>query len=250
MIVHARGSGIGTLVGATGFLGVIVTLDLLQPTYDFRRQLISELVYGAGGRWLVAAFALLAASVFLAARGLRSGGASRLVQVLMHGAALGFLAAGIWTLRDAPLLHVSAVAFAFVSLVSSMALLPRTPHIAHIISPSTSWLLAGVATLSVGMADTLLPLAIAQRITAATTLLWLIIVGWNLTRMTTAQMRPNPDHRLRDSFSPIERPALQMYNRDHSHVIRVRLVRYGVAIKSLQETPTDGYFEPGGTRPH
>ncbi len=184
--IASRTAGFGAILGAAGFACIVALLHFMQSGYDFRRQLISELADGVGGSAMFSAFLMLGTSVLCVERGLQPPANTHSVRAALVLSCIGFVGAGIWTLRAATLIHVFAVAFAFVTLVLAMVILPGRPgRDSPYISRRISWMLAAGAAVSVASADTLISLGIAQRITAFCALAWLTLVGAGVIR--TAQ---------------------------------------------------------------
>ena len=145
---------------------------------------MSELALGRHGWAMFVAFVSLAAAVFGLQAAIAGFGGSPIYRVLLGFAALLFLVAGVFPLGITSLIHISAIAFAFVLSVLGMYLFPASAGHASFAAPrALSWpLAAGVAT-SVALGESVIPMGIAQRLAAACLLLWLGIVGWRLSRV-------------------------------------------------------------------
>ena len=171
--------------GALLFLSVVVGLHLLQPGYDPRTQLMSELVFGRGGGAMLLAFAGLAASMWGAQMAVGSLGGSRSLRVLLIAGAALFMAAGLFPLGERAAIHIGAISVAFVAAVLAMYLFPRLGRAAAQASPHyIAWPLAGAVAASVAAGHSILPMGIGQRAAAAFLLVWFLVTGWRFRRMT------------------------------------------------------------------
>jgi len=169
------------LIGIATFLAVVVPLHFLQPGYDSSNQLMSELALGPYGRAMLAAFAGLALAAFGIQSAIGAYGASRSLRVLLAGAALFFLAAGVFPLGSASEIHIAAIAVAFVLSVLAMYLFPTDAgRAASAVPRALSWSLAAGVAASVALGHSVLPIGIGQRLAAACLLVWLSILGWRL----------------------------------------------------------------------
>jgi hypothetical protein len=165
------------------FVMVVFILHLLQPGYDPRYQLMSELALGQHGWAMFLAFLGLASAVFGVQVAVANSGGSRGYRFLLDAAALFFLAAGIFPLGAASLIHVSAIATAFVLSVLAMYLFPTKAGRASAVAPrAVSWLLAVGVASSIALNQFSMPMGISQRLAAACMLAWLGIVGWKLIK--------------------------------------------------------------------
>ena len=155
----------------------------MQPDYDGRYQLMSELALGPYGWAMLPAFCFFAVSVLGIQQGLRSVHSAISIRVILVVAAFSLLAAGIFPLGQASNLHIALVAFAFVMLVLAMYLLPsQAGDLSSSLIRSVSWTLAAATALSVLAGHSLLPMGIAQRLAAGWVLLWLCFLAWQLVR--------------------------------------------------------------------
>lgn len=178
-----RWSGLLSIASVIGFVTIIVSLHLMQPDYDGRHQLMSELALGPYGWAMLPAFSFFALSILGIQQGLRSTGCSAFVRLILVAAAASFLGAGIFPLGQASDLHIALVAFAFVLLVLAMYLLPsQAGGLASPLLHVMSWALAAVTAVSVFAGQSLLPIGIAQRLAAGSVILWLCFLGWQLIR--------------------------------------------------------------------
>ncbi|CAK0779609.1 membrane hypothetical protein [Gammaproteobacteria bacterium] len=162
-----------------------MALHFLQPDYDPSHQLMSELSLGSHGWAMLVAFTFLALAVSACLAGLRHMGASIGIQILLLVCTTSFLGAGIFPLGVASELHISLVAAAFIAMVLVMYLLPSETLNGCKMFRLPSWTLAGSTALSVLLGENVLPMGIAQRIAAASIVLWLIWVSflmWKCSR--------------------------------------------------------------------
>jgi hypothetical protein len=172
------------MAGVAMFVVVVVGLHLLQPGYDPQRQLMSELVLGQHGWTMFLAFLGIAAAMFGIQIGISNCGAGRWYRFLLNATALLFLAAGIFPLGKTTLIHIGAIAIAFVLSVFAMYFFPIHAGRASSAGPrAISWSLAAGFTAGIALSQLGLPMGISQRIAAACLLLWLGIVGWKLLRL-------------------------------------------------------------------
>jgi hypothetical membrane protein len=152
-----------SIVGAAAFVIIVAVLHLLQPAYDGRYQLMSELALGPHGWAMLPAFGCLAVSVAGVQQGLLSLRAHWPIQFLLVTAAVCLLGAGVFRLGDATELHVALVAVAFVLLVLAMYLAPS--QVRDLSSPrvkAVSWALAVATAFGVLGGHSVLPLGIGQ----------------------------------------------------------------------------------------
>jgi len=172
-----------TMVGVAMFVMIVFLLHLLQPGYDLRYQLMSELALGLHGWAMVLAFLGLALAMFGVRLAISNSGGSRGYRFLLDAAALFFLAAGVFPLGAASLIHISAIAVAFVLSVLAMYLFPTYGGIAKSLVPRAfSWLLAVGVAASIALSQLTMPMGISQRLAAACLIVWLGVVGWKLCR--------------------------------------------------------------------
>jgi hypothetical protein len=177
-------SAMATLIGVAMFIVVVLILHLIQSGYEARHQLISELALGQHGWAMFVAFLGLATAVLGVQGAIAAFGGSHGYRVLLGAAALLFLTAGIFPLGATSLIHISAIATAFVLSVLAMYLFPTCAGRASVAAPrAVSWSLAAGVAVSVALGNSVIPMGIAQRLAAACLLLWLGIVGWRLCRL-------------------------------------------------------------------
>jgi hypothetical protein len=173
-----------SLIGVAMFVVVVTVLHLIQSEYEPRHQLMSELALGRHGWAMFAAFLGLSTAVAGVQVAIAPFGGSHGYRVMLGAAALLFLAAGIFPLGATSLIHIGAIAIAFVFSVLAMYLFPKYAGRASFAAPRpVSWTLAAGVAVSVALGDSVMPIGIAQRLAAACLLLWLGIVGWRLSRI-------------------------------------------------------------------
>ncbi len=172
-----------TMLGVAIFIIVVLTLQQIQPGYDPRYQLMSELALGQHGWMMFFAFFGFAIALLGVQLAIADFIASHGYRILLGAAALFFLVAGIFPLGETSFIHISAIAIAFVLSVLAMYLFPTAASRAAAAAPrSISWSLAAGVAVSVALGAHVIPMGIAQRLAAACLLLWLGIVGWRLVR--------------------------------------------------------------------
>ena len=117
----------------------------------------------------------------LARRASAAAGRTRMVQIVLAVAALGFLGAGVFPLGRASELHISLIAIAFVAVVVAMYLVPSEAaaqfggRVRYV-----SWGLAGATALSVFLGHSILPIGVGQRLAAGCVVIWLCFAGARL----------------------------------------------------------------------
>ena len=164
--------------GIAGFLLIVAALQAVQPDYDARHQLMSELALGPYGGLMLAAFTSLALSLACLAAALYHARAPRCMVALRGAAALCFQGAGVFQPHPATRLHVGLIAAAFVLCGLAMAGLPRAlaaKRLRH--ARVFSWGLGGAMAAGAALD---LPIGIAQRLSAAALLAWMAIVAFQL----------------------------------------------------------------------
>ena len=175
---------VATMIGVAMFVIVVLILHLIQPGYEPRLQLVSELALGQYGWSMFVAFLGLATAVLGVQAAIATFGGSHGYRVLLGVAALLFLTAGIFPLGATSLIHIGSIATAFVLSVLAMYLFPTSAGRASVAAPrAVSWTLAAGVAVSVALGESAIPMGIAQRLAAACLLLWLGIVGWRLFRL-------------------------------------------------------------------
>ncbi len=176
-------SGLLAIGGVAAFLSIVVALHVLQPEYDPRHQLVSELARGRFGWAMLPAFAALGGGVAAISSGLRACRASFLVRGALLVSTFSFVFAGLFPLGRADLLHITFVALGFVGVALAMVLAPlHTELLDSASGRRLSWSCAAAMVTSVGVAANWLPDAIAQRLAATWLLAWLVAVGLRLRR--------------------------------------------------------------------
>jgi hypothetical protein len=175
--------GAMALAGVGLFLAVVVSLHLLQPGYDPSAQLMSELALGPHGWAMLVAFVALAMATIGIQVAIGPFGASVGLRLVLLAAAASFLAAGIFPLGETALIHIAAIAMAFVLFVLAMYLFPSQAGRASLLVPRLlTWGLGAAVGASVALGHSVLPMGLAQRAAAFFVLAWLVIVGWRLCR--------------------------------------------------------------------
>ncbi len=178
------------MAGVLGFVAIVVALHGQQPEYDARRQLVSELAQGPYGWAMLPAFGCLALSLLGVGYGLHAAGASALPCALLAASAVGMLAAGVFPLGRATVIHIVAVALAFTQIALTAYLLPaRAAPFQSWAWRAGSWLLGAGAVVSLASAIWGVPLGVAQRLAAACVLGWLFLLNGRLIigRLGTAR---------------------------------------------------------------
>jgi hypothetical protein len=104
------------------FLIVVLTLHAVQTHYDPVNQLMSELALGPHGWAMFFAFAGIAVALAGIQFSIARLGATHVLRGLLVLAAVFFLAAGVFPLGETSMIHISAVAAAFVTAVLAMYL--------------------------------------------------------------------------------------------------------------------------------
>ena len=164
------------LVGVLGFLAVVVPLHFVQPGYDPRHQLMSELALGPHGSFMLIAFLLMATSLIAVAAIARGAGSAIALQLLFLAAAGAFVASGAFPLGpETSDIHIGAIALAFVLSVLGMYLAPSGP-LGTLAPRILSWPLAAGVALAVVLGHSVLPMGIGQRLAASCLLAWLAAV--------------------------------------------------------------------------
>lgn len=164
-----------------GFITLIITLHLIQTSYDPVGQLMSELALGESGTLMLPAFTLLALAIALTQFALLDYQTDAVVKGLFALAAIGFLLSGLFPLGSHSFEHISAVSIAFVTFVLGMLAIPTHGGKATRLLPKSMCraCAAGIA-MSVALGHNLLPMGIAQRLAAFCLLGWLLWLDWRL----------------------------------------------------------------------
>jgi hypothetical membrane protein len=172
---------VASLLGVAMFVVTVVALHILQPGYEPKHQLVSELALGRYGSAMLVAFAGLAISMFGIQAAIGPLGAPRGLRFLFLAAALFFLAAGVFPLGSTSEIHIAAIATAFVLSVLAMYLFPSSAERGAIAAPrAVSWTLAAGVAVSVALGHSVLTMGIGQRLAATCLVLWLAVAGWRL----------------------------------------------------------------------
>ena len=171
------------MVGVGMFLVVVLTLHVVQAQYDPVNQLMSELALGPHGWAMFFAFAGIAVALAGIQFSVTSLGATAVLRGLLILPAILFLAAGAFPLGETSMIHISAIAAAFVSAVLAMYLFPSLGGRAAALAPRPiSWSLAAGVAVSVALGHSLVPIGLGQRMAAALLLLWILVLGLRLWR--------------------------------------------------------------------
>jgi hypothetical protein len=175
---------VATTVGITVFVVIIVILHFIQPDYNPKYQLISELAIGKYGGLVFIAFLGLAAAVFGLQVAISESGATRSYRVLLNIDAMFFFLTGIFPLGRSPTIHIISITIAFILSVLSMYLFPSSAGRASNAVPCVvSWSLAVGIALSVALGNYIIPIGISQRLAAFCLILWLSLITWNLFKL-------------------------------------------------------------------
>jgi hypothetical protein len=181
-----RSAALGGCAGIAGILGfgaIVFALHGLQPAYDARRQLLSELALGPYGWTMGVAFVCLALSFLGAQFGLGALGASAAPRVLLGAAGAAMLAAGAFPLGRGTGIHIAAVLLGFALVAVAMYLLPaRAGQLPVRGLRGVSWVLGTGAVASLASANCGVPIGVAQRLAVACVLGWLCWLSWRLVR--------------------------------------------------------------------
>lgn len=170
--------------GPAGFVLAVLPLHFLQPGYDARYQLMSELALGPHGWAMLPAFLCLAVSALGLQAALRAAGAAAALRVILAAAALCFAASGVFPLGRASQMHILSIAAAFVLSCLAMYLYPSSAgNAARRIPKAWCWGLAAGVAAGVALGHSLLPMGIGQRLAAACLLSWFAVAGWRLRRL-------------------------------------------------------------------
>ncbi|MCB4364465.1 DUF998 domain-containing protein [Hydrogenophaga taeniospiralis] len=150
-----------------------------QPGYDPIQQFMSELALGPWGGFMIVAFVGLAVLVAASAAHLRASGTPKLLTHTLALAAICLVGAGAITLGDSVSVHVALVALAFALCGLAMYLLPRLARthgrpMDHLIS----WGAGLVMCAATALGGLLIPVGIAQRLSAGALMFWLLWVVW------------------------------------------------------------------------
>ena len=176
-------AGWTSIAGVIGFVGIVITLQLLQTDYNPMNQLMSELAITPYGSAMLFAFLSFSISLFSLQFGLKNLGGSFMVRILLITSAGCLMGAGIFRLDNALNLHIGLVAIAFILIGLSMYLLPhRAGRLNSPFVTAFSWALGIIAVLSLALGNSIL-MGLAQRATAACFLIWLSLLGLKMIRI-------------------------------------------------------------------
>src|SRR5712692_8710533 len=173
--------GVAAVLGVAIFVAVVVTLHVVQTHYDPVNQLMSELALGPHGWAMLFAFAGIAVALAGLQFSIAALGAKIALRGLLILAAVFFLAAGVFPLGETSMVHISAIAAAFVTAVLAMYLFPSLAgRAAALATKSISWSLAAAVAISVALGHSLVPMGIGQRLAATFLVLWILLLGLRL----------------------------------------------------------------------
>ena len=182
--------GAAAVLGVGMFLVVVLTLHAVQVPYDPMNQLMSELALGPYGWAMFFAFAGIAVALVGIQFSIAALGATYTLRGLLTLAALFFLAAGVFPLGETSMIHISAIATAFVTAVLAMYLFPSLAGRAAALAPrSISWSFGAGVAISVALGHSLVPIGVGQRLAALFLLLWMLVLGlrlWHARRVNAA----------------------------------------------------------------
>jgi len=172
---------VAAVLGVGMFLAVVLALHAVQTDYDPVNQLMSELALGPHGWAMFFAFAGIAVALAGIQFSIAKLGAAHALRGLLILAAVFFLAAGVFPLGEASMIHISAIAAAFVTAVLAMYLFPSLAGRAAVLAPkSLSWSFAAGVAISAALGHSLVPIGIGQRMAASFLLLWMLVLGMRL----------------------------------------------------------------------
>lgn len=191
-----RLGGVTAVLGVATFLTVVLILHVVQTRYDPVNQLMSELALGPHGWAMFFAFAGIAAALAGIQFSIATLGATLALRGLLILAAIFFLAAGIFPLGESSMIHISAIAAAFMTAVLAMYLFPSLAgRAAELATKSISWSLAAGLAVSVALGHSVIPMGIGQRLAAASLVLWILVLGlrlWKRARPATPRGGARP----------------------------------------------------------
>ncbi len=171
------------IAGVLGFGTIVLALQHLQPAYDVRHQLLSELALGPYGWAMKAAFGSVALSLFGVQFGLGTLGVARAPRTLLGAAGVSMLAAGAFSWGQATRAHIAAVLMTLGLIAAAAYLLPaRAGRLPTRAVRGMSWLLGSGTVASLAAANCGVSLGIAQRLAVACVLGWLCWLSWRLVR--------------------------------------------------------------------
>ena len=177
----SRWGGVVALAGISLFLVIVITLHFVQTGYDPSSQLMSELALGRHGELMLLAFAGIALALVAIQLAIGALGAAPALRALLAVSGGLFLAAGVFPLGETSLIHIGAIAAAFVVCVLAIYLYPRLGGGAAALAPrGFSWTIAAAIAASVALGQSLIPMGIGQRMAALFLLTWIGVLGWKL----------------------------------------------------------------------
>lgn len=174
-----------TYFGVIGFISIVIYLHKVQDNYDPSHQLMSELALGDNGDLMLYAFIMFSIAIAGAIGILASSAASFSIILTMSVALISLLGAGIFKLGEFTSIHISLVAIAFISIGLAMYAVPRyVSSFKTRICQLMSWGLCVITVLFVSFGGLLIPIGIAQRLSALCILTWLIWLATASTKRT------------------------------------------------------------------
>jgi hypothetical protein len=159
--------------GALVFVPVVAYLQIVQHGYSATRQFMSELALGTQGQWMLFGFLMFALNVIGTAICLLKQSVHRSLPALLFGASSCLMGAGVVTLAESVNLHIAFVAMGFFAICLAMILMPRFAQGESKRPRAVCWSLVAIAGIATGLSDWI-PVGVAQRITAACVLIWLV----------------------------------------------------------------------------
>ena len=161
--------------GVFSFISIVIALHLIQVDYDLANQFMSELVLGEKGELMLLAFLSLSFSILSCQFLLSPYPNSYIIRVLLSASSICLVGAGVFKLGNHNKLHISLVAIGFCLIILSMYLIPRliqrfnTP-----LSMTMHWGLGITAVLATGLGQNIVPIGVAQRLSASAIFIWLV----------------------------------------------------------------------------
>ena len=178
-----KSAGISAIAGSILFIAIVFALHLVQPDYDPKHQLMSELALGHYGWTMLFAFLSLGTSVLAILIGLITTDASRYFKIILGASAACFVGSSFFPLGSSSEMHITLIAGAFVLICLAMVILPSSAaRFSSLQYRFISWAMVGAIALSVALGFDLIPIGIAQRMAALCLLVWLFLIDLKLAR--------------------------------------------------------------------
>lgn len=166
------------LLGVLGFTGVVTVLQFVQDDYDPVHQLMSELVFGRYGFFMLAAFLSFSVAVFAVQAITATCKGNLPIRVLLIISSLSLAGAGVFKLGANTDLHIGLVAIAFIFIVLTMYLAPQLlPPFQYFWPTVVSRIFAVATALAVVLPETIIPAGAAQRVATGFILAWLLWIA-------------------------------------------------------------------------